>query len=103
MLVSYSQTDGIVQGAKDTFSGEKPCELCKSIASAKEKESPSKSPVAPASTLSGKIIQEMLPIRETTLCPPMASDLPQIVFLGIPLPADFPKASPPVPPPCWLA
>jgi hypothetical protein len=105
MLVSYSQTDGLLQGAKDTFSGDKPCELCKSITSAREKEPDTKTPVAPvtSSSLSGKLIQEMLPTRETFLRPPSATDLPPVVFLGIPLPADFPKASPPVPPPCWLA
>ena len=104
MLVSYSQNDGIIQAAKDTFSGEKPCELCHKIADARESEPESKSPVTPpVSPLSGKIVQEMLPARETTLRPPAATDLPPVAFLGIEVPADFPKASPPVPPPCRLA
>lgn len=104
MLVSYSQDDGIVQAAKDTFSGEKPCELCHQIADARESDTDSKSPVTPpVSPFSAKIVQEMVPLAETVLRPPGVSDLPPVTFLGIVFPADFPKASPPVPPPCWLA
>ena len=38
MLWSYSAESGLVQGAEDTFSGEKPCCLCEAIAEAKQGE-----------------------------------------------------------------
>jgi hypothetical protein len=39
MIVTYSQKDGIAQGVRDTFSGEKPCHLCTKIAAVKKDES----------------------------------------------------------------
>lgn len=45
MLVSYSMEDGLAEGVKDTFSGERPCALCRCIDSAEEKESPPVLPV----------------------------------------------------------
>jgi hypothetical protein len=103
MLVSYSQQDGLIKATKDTFSGEKPCELCCKIADARDSEPETKAPVAPVSSFSGKLIQEILPPRETVMRPPSATDLPPIDFPGIQLPPDFPKACPPVPPPCLVA
>lgn len=38
MLYSYSQDVGFVAGAKKTFSGEAPCEMCKNIAKAKTQQ-----------------------------------------------------------------
>lgn len=40
MMVSYSIEDGLTQGVRDTFSGERPCALCRCIESIDEKESP---------------------------------------------------------------
>lgn len=39
MLVSYTAEDGLVRGMKDTFSGERPCALCKHIEAAESEES----------------------------------------------------------------
>jgi hypothetical protein len=39
MIVTYSQQDGLAKGVKDTFSGERPCHLCKQIDSVKKDES----------------------------------------------------------------
>ena len=103
MLVSYSQQDGIVQAAKDTFSGEKPCKLCCKIAEEKKQDRNPKDPVAPASALSAKLVQEMLPARNTFLSPPASIDLPPVVFPGVQTPIDILRASPPVPPPCRVA
>ncbi len=102
MLVTYSQQDGIVQAAKDTFSGEKPCHLCCKIAEERKTEKPG-DPAAPAGQLSLKLVQEMIPAGNTTLSPPAGTDLPPVVFAGIQLPDDLLRASPPVPPPCWQA
>ncbi len=82
MLVSYSQNDGIVQAAKDTFSGEKPCELCCKIAAARKQENESKEPLAPlTSTLSMKQLQEILPTAE--------------IHLNFPRPTEPPLQAPP--------
>lgn len=39
MIVTYSQQDGLTKGVKDTFSGERPCHLCKKIDNVKKDES----------------------------------------------------------------
>ncbi len=39
MIIQYSKNDGIAKGVKDTFSGERPCHLCKKIDSVKKDES----------------------------------------------------------------
>ncbi len=104
MLVSYSQQDGLLQAAKDTFSGEKPCDLCCKIADAKKAEPEKKEPVVPApSVSSGKFVQDMLPSKEMALAPPTATDLPPVCFPAVAVPADSLRASPPVPPPCLAA
>lgn len=105
MLVSYSQTDGLVQAAKDTFSGEKPCDLCCKISAARDAESgkpadPVKPPAPPAA---GKLLHEMLPVRIVSIDPPSPTDLLPLAFPGVNLSAGFPKATPPVPPPCCVA
>ncbi len=41
MIVDYSAEKGLVEGMKDTFGGERPCELCASIAEAKKSDSTS--------------------------------------------------------------
>lgn len=105
MLVSYSKDDGLLQGAKDTFSGEKPCELCCKIAAAKKADPSSQEkkeaplPVASA----GKLIQDFLLFEIASLKPPRFTDLPSISFPGLCVPVETAGASPPVPPPRGLA
>lgn len=102
MLISYSQEDGWVKAAKDTFSGDKPCDLCCKIAEGREAESknpgdPVKPPLSP---VSAKLLHEMLPSEVTALAPPAGIDY---FFPSLPGPKLSPgcaKASPPVPPPC---
>jgi hypothetical protein len=101
MLVSYSQQDGLMQAAKDTFSGEKPCDLCCKIAEGKKSEPEKKEPVTPLPGFSsGKIVQEMLPSKDMALAPPSGTDLPPVSFVAVALPGDSLRASPLVPPPC---
>lgn len=100
MLVSYSQNGGIVQAAKDTFSGEKPCALCCKIAAAKKAEHNEKEPLAPlSSSLSAKLLQEMIPAGDIRLVFPRSSELPPVVFAGFQYPSELEGASPPTPPP----
>lgn len=101
MLVSYSQDGGLLQGAKDTFSGEKPCELCCKIAEAK-KADPSqekKDLPPPSSAATGKLLQDFLPCETVNLKPPRFTDSPSISFPGLCVPVETAGASPPLPPP----
>lgn len=43
MLVDYSQQDGLLAGARKTFDGEHPCELC--LAIQQEREEPRETPL----------------------------------------------------------
>lgn len=103
MLVSYSKQDGFVKAAKDTFSGEKPCDLCCKIKHTRESAPDSKDPVVPVSPLSAKILQEMLPGKTAEISPPTCLDAPPVVFSAVNPPRGIGKDSPPVPPPCLAA
>lgn len=39
MIISYSAESGWIEGARQTFDGEHPCQLCVAIADAKQKDS----------------------------------------------------------------
>lgn len=39
MIISYSAESGWIEGARQTFDGEHPCDLCVAIADAKQKDS----------------------------------------------------------------
>lgn len=45
MLWSYSEEDGLIQAAQDTFSGEKPCHLCVAIAESQRLEDKTPEPM----------------------------------------------------------
>ena len=98
MLVRYSQDDGLLQAAKDTFSGEKPCELCHKIAAAKKSEpGGEKEPLAPLG--SGKLLQEMIASEVVDARPPRATDFVVAGFTGVLPPLARGTAAPPTPPP----
>jgi len=68
MLVTYSAKDGIVTGVKDTFSGDRPCALCRSIESAKiQTPAESESPVNLPSNSHPLLFQVMLPVSHDGL------------------------------------
>jgi hypothetical protein len=99
MLVTYSADEGLATGLKDTFSGEKPCPMCKAITAIKQQEAPGdkKSPAPPKGF--EKRWQEMLPAGDVLRPRPLpASQLP-IGFASVPGLTGMDKSSPPVPPP----
>lgn len=103
MLVTYSQDGGFVQAAKDTFSGEKPCELCTRIASAREAAPAQQEPLAPAPVSSSKLLQEIIASEPLALKLPRATD---VILPAFPSACGFPghdRDAPPVPPPCRAA
>ncbi len=100
MLVNYSKTDGLIQGAKDTFSGEKPCELCCKIAEAKQADPDGEGKKAPLpAPATGKLLQEFVPTEIVSLKSPRFSIFPPAAFAGVLPPQDASAPAPPVPPP----
>ena len=102
MLVSYSKEDGLLKGAKETFSGEKPCALCCKIADAKKSGSDGKSKELPVSP-TVKLLKEMLPSSPLALSPPRFTEAPKVMFPGMNLPVERCACAPPVPPPRLVA
>jgi hypothetical protein len=103
MLVSYSKDDGLLKGARKTFSGEKPCALCCKIAEAKKSDSDSnKSSDLPASP-AAKLLKEMLPSSPLALSPPRFTEAPKVMFPGMIVPVESNASAPPVPPPRLVA
>jgi len=106
MLVDYSQDDGLLQAAKDTFSGEKPCGLCSVIKSARQSEPEDKVPASPASALAAKPVCDMLPMGEVVIQPPAAIEVPAVGFVELARACGIGPAAPPSPPPCrvrWIS
>jgi len=99
MLVSYSQDSGIVQATKDTFSGEKPCHLCKKIASNNAAEKDGSDPVIPRSQLPMKALQEMLPAKCIALAEPRGKAWQPPGFSAIHTSDGIHTNAPPLPPP----
>ena len=62
MIIQYSKNDGIAKGVKDTFSGERPCHLCKKIDSIKKDESKQ-----PLSKDVGPLVTEAIPKQCTCI------------------------------------
>jgi hypothetical protein len=103
MLVDYSNQDGFAQGFQDTFSGEKPCSLCKKIESVKQTEHEDKVPLTSPSQLSSKMLREMIPVADLVVSPPHGVIVPSVAFADAALFAGIGPDAPPIPPPCRLA
>jgi hypothetical protein len=99
MLVDYSRDDGLLQAARDTFSGEKPCELCCIVKSARDNEPEEDAPASPASRLAAKPFHDMLPLGEMVIQPPAATEVPNLGFFELVVSSGIGPAAPPCPPP----
>lgn len=97
MLVSYSQESTLSQAVSDTFSGEKPCCLCKKIAASKSSEKENEN--APLPPGSAKLFQDPILPTLVSLKDPFSSPFPQPAFLIGTDPLSPPASGPPVPPP----
>lgn len=104
MLAAYSKESGLVQGAKDTFGGEKPCHLCCKIAAAKKADAESgKSPDAPAAPSQVSKAPEFLPLTGGLPLPPVGTEAPPVTFGRPVILAGIGMNSPPTPPPRMVA
>lgn len=100
MLVDYSRESGWSQAVRDTFSGEKPCQLCRKIESTRQSAPTEPAPAAPphAEQLA-KLLRDLLPVASARLGDPIAS---AIASTNFPSPDHFRPldgTAPPVPPP----
>lgn len=99
MLANYSAESGIVRGTIDTFSGDRPCGLCKSIAAAKQ-DSPQTPDSLPAPrVINLKSLHEMLPPRVVALKSCMGADAPAIRHVPPVVRRGNDREAPPLPPP----
>ena len=99
MLVSYSQEGSLSQAVTDTFSGEKPCCLCKDIAAAKESDPGSGQEKAPLAQQSAKLFQDLFPPSHPALRDPFSTPFPHPGFAPVAQSASPPTCGPPSPPP----
>ncbi|MBK1882655.1 hypothetical protein JIN85_09520 [Luteolibacter pohnpeiensis] len=102
MLISYSQNDGIVKATVDTFSGNKPCAICCKIQETRKSERNKDERSTPPGSTSAKLLQELLPTKNTTLPVPASCDISPSAFPGVSLPHGLLSDAPPVPPPCRI-
>lgn len=105
MLIEYSQTDGIAQAAKDTFSGEKPCELCVKISVSEKDDVTKKVPLQSEKSAGGlKACGEMLVSKMISgLFQQIGHKIPFLPFYCVKLKHEDFSASPPTPPPRFVA
>jgi hypothetical protein len=98
MIVDYSAEKGLVEGVKDTFDGQHPCDLCHSIAKAEKEESESRE--APFQPDVRKLeLKNLLPTEQLAARKPVSHEflLPAFVEPGSCLPLS--RKSPDTPPP----
>ncbi|MFD2257993.1 hypothetical protein ACFSSA_15035 [Luteolibacter algae] len=103
MIIDYSQESTLSQAVSDTFSGEKPCELCNKIAAVKSDERSTENDPIQLSPSSLKLFQDLFPPAHAELKDPFSSQLPNPVFWAANIPLSQPLAGPPVPPPRALS
>jgi hypothetical protein len=101
MLVNYSQEDGLLQGVKDTFSGEKPCALCCKLKSSEKRETDH--PVDVPTKLSIKPTEQLMRTTDVVVPSPTVGLLQTLSFIDSALSAGIHPDAPPVPPPCCVA
>ncbi len=99
MLVTYSQETSLAQATKDTFSGEKPCHLCKKIEASKSSNPDDNNQNAPILTAASKLFQDLFPPTVASLRDPFSSPLPHPGFTASADLLSPPTSGPPVPPP----
>jgi len=99
MLVDYSSRAGLAEGAKMTFDGDHPCEMCKALAESRKKDAGKEKDgqqVLPA----GLALDELLPASLTDApTRPFATDLPAVKFGAVLTRVSLTGHRPPVPPP----
>ncbi len=99
MILDYSQESSLSQAVTDTFSGEKPCCLCKKIAAVKEADPNGGREKAPLPPLSAKLFQDLFPPSHAELKDPFSAPFPHPGFAPVAQSLSPPSNGPPSPPP----
>ncbi len=99
MLMSYSQETSMSQAVADTFSGEKPCCLCKTIAAEKKRDSERSGNTLPLPPGAEKYGKELYPTKVAMLSPPRASPYLFPDFAALAAAISLTPPGPTVPPP----
>lgn len=81
MLVDYSSEKGLVAGLSETFDGQHPCELCKSIATAKKENLNSPQPLS-KNDAKGLDLKNFLPAKLAGLATPRSTYFQSPSFLS---------------------
>ncbi len=100
MLVSYSQETGFAQATVDTFSGKKPCALCRKIAQSKKEDASQPNAPAPRKLSIRDAMPEMIPADELARLLQAASLYIPPSFMEMPGSRGRLLDAPPLPPPC---
>ncbi len=97
MLVDYSMQDGLVEGTVKTFDGQHPCEMCKNIATAKQKDS--EKPKDQRIVVQEFLLKNFVASEILTAKTPKSRDVPVINQVHTVVWKTLGEARPPVPPP----
>lgn len=103
MMVVYSGQDGLKSGVAETFSGEKPCPLCKVIAKAKSQDLPENNQAPGPDKGAAKLLKELVPMDERKFPGPSGHDADRLGFAEPPRLLGLAGARPLLPPPRHLA
>ena len=98
MVINYTAEDGLVDGVKNTFDGDHPCDLCNVIVEAK-KESSKEQQTQALFDGSGLCLKNLFPADRFVLDEPKFVDLVIISFADPPGVAILRNISPEMPPP----
>lgn len=99
MIVDYSQETGLSQAVTDTFSGEKPCSLCKKLEAVKKSEVPDQKQPVPLLPFPGKAVEPLFPPTVISLRDPSSVPFQHPGFAPVVISASLLRGSPPSPPP----
>ena len=105
MVVVYSGENGMARGMSETFSGEKPCPLCKAINQAKRQDLPGNGTAPVPAKGMEKILKELVMCGERTMPGFRALGAFELACPDPVGASGLPGTTPPVPPPRarWLA
>ncbi|QTN31539.1 hypothetical protein HZ994_04095 [Akkermansiaceae bacterium] len=99
MILAYSQDGPIGDAVADTFSGQKPCSLCKKIEAAKESDTKENRENKPLALSSAKPFQDLFPPSTVALKGRFPAPYACPVFAAPGDPSSLPATGPPAPPP----
>lgn len=99
MIVSYSQEGSLGEAVSDTFSGKKPCALCKKIQQIERSDTSDKNGNEPLAQVNTKLFHDLIPVALVALKDRVPAPFPCPVFVSPGDPFSLLLSGPPAPPP----